>query len=206
MSETRVLRFEPAGEELAHFREHDPVLAEMVAAIGPYELELQADRFLSLGHAIVGQQLSMAAARTIWGRFVELVGEVTPERILGFDTDAMRAIGLSNAKARYMHGLAADVLDGTVDLDSLDALDDEAVIAHLLRIKGVGRWTAEMFLIFSLGRPDVFSAGDVGLQRAVGRLYGLADAGPAEYTAVAEPWAPYRSAASLYLWESLRAG
>ncbi len=141
------------------------------------------------------------------GRVIALVapdGELTPERVLAIDHEALRAAGLSNAKARYVRGLAEAVLTGDLDLAPLPDLDDEAVIAALTRMKGVGRWTAEMILLFSLGRPDVLSTGDLGIRNAVKRHYGLDQPpGPDELQAIAGSWRPHRSVAMLLLWESL---
>jgi DNA-3-methyladenine glycosylase II len=158
--------------------------------------------FEALARAIVGQQLSTKAADTIWGRFMELCGPVTPKNVVKLEHEQMRKVGMSNAKARYMHGLAEDVLSKKVTLDDLDKLNDEAVIDRLIQFKGIGRWSAEMFLMFTLGRPDVFSAGDLGLIRAIEEHYEQAGIKPEDAAALAENWAPHRTTASLVLWHS----
>ncbi len=200
----RTLSYSANDPAIRHVATVDPVLGRVIDAVGPYSLTLREDRFVSLARAIVGQQLSVKAAQTIWGRFADLAGELEPATIAGLDDDALRGVGLSRAKAAYVRDLARSVADGSVDLAGLDELSDDEVIAELTRIKGIGRWTAEMFLIFSLGRPDVFAVDDVGLQRAVRMLHGLPESEPLKaLAALSESWSPYRTAASLYLWEAL---
>ena len=184
----------------------DPIMARVTAAVGDVSVGVEADRFVSLASAIVGQQLSTAAANTIWHRF-ETLGPVVPEAILTLEEAQLRGVGLSGAKARYVRDLAERVASGDLDLYGLDALDDEAVIAEVTRVKGIGRWTAEMFLVFSLSRPDVLALGDAGLLRAGGWALELGRVAEREELAAAgEGWKPYRSIASLYLWASLDRG
>jgi len=161
------------------------------------------DRFSELANAIVSQQLSLKSAATIWGRF-EALGPVEPEAILALSEESMRAVGLSGAKARYVRDLALHVADGRLDLHALDDLDDDTVTEALTQVKGIGRWTAEMFLIFALERPDVLAVDDAGLQRAAGWLLGCQRPASREELGLAgERWAPFRSTASRYLWASL---
>lgn len=185
----------------------DPVMARVTSAVGDVRVGVEEDRFSSLASAIVGQQLSSAAAGTIWRRFVAL-GPVEPEAVLERAVEDLRAVGLSGAKVRYVRDLAERVATGDLDLAALDALeDDEAVIAEVCRVKGIGRWTAEMFLVFSLARPDVLALDDAGLLRAAGWALELGrPATREELAAAGEAWAPYRSAASLYLWACLDRG
>ncbi|HET6351833.1 MAG TPA: DNA-3-methyladenine glycosylase [Coriobacteriia bacterium] len=198
------LKFDSNHAGVSHLRAADPVLAGLIDAVGPFDLELADDRFADLAGSIVSQQLSTSAARTIWGRFVELAGTVTPDSIERLAEEELRAVGLSGQKARYLKDLAQRVKSGEVDLDAFDEHSDEEVIVELTKVKGIGRWTAEMFLIFSLGREDVFAADDVGLQRAVRLAYGDTDAdGGPSASERALAWAPYRSVASLYLWKAL---
>ena len=200
------LHFTPESEAVIHLRQSDAVLARVIDAVGPIELSLRDDRFTSLARAIVGQQLSVSAARTIWSRFADLAGDIDAATVAGLDEDAIRGVGLSRAKAAYVRDLAVRVLDGTVELDRFDEMQDEAIIEELIRVKGIGRWTAQMFLIFSLGRPDVFAVDDLGLRRSMRRIYRLSDdVSPVALATLAESWRPYRSAASLYLWEALDA-
>ena len=191
---------------VAHLRAADPVLAGLVAAVGPPAVRHEPDYFAALVGAIVGQQISIHAAAAIRAR---LAARFSPERplspagLLALGEDDLRAIGLSRAKAVYVADLAAKVACGAVDLATIDQLSDEAVIERLVQIKGVGRWTAEMFLIFSLGRPDVLPVDDLGFRAGVRRHYGLADLPrPAALRELAEPWRPYRTFATWYLWRS----
>jgi DNA-3-methyladenine glycosylase II len=198
-------------EGLEHLRSSDDTLAGVIDAHGPLDLESRVrgrpqDAYGALLRAIVGQQLSVAAARTIYGRFTDLFGghTPTPEELLEVDPDTLRGVGLSRAKANYVRSLAEHVISGELELDRLDELSDERVAAEVTAIKGLGQWTADMFLIFHLGRPDVLPVGDLGVRRAVERLYGLEGLpSAAELEALGERWRPYRSLASLYLWESL---
>ncbi|HEY5277908.1 MAG TPA: DNA-3-methyladenine glycosylase 2 family protein [Coriobacteriia bacterium] len=184
----------------------DPVMARVTAAVGDVSVGVEAGRFVALASAIVGQQLSTAAANTIWKRFAAL-GPVEPTSVLGLDEATMRSVGLSGAKTRYVRDLAERVASGDLDLDSLDTLEDGAVIAEVTRVKGIGRWTADMFLVFSLARPDVLALDDGGLLRAGGWALELGrPATREELGAAGEGWKPYRSVASLYLWGSLDRG
>ena len=153
----------------------------------------------------MGQQLSTKAAATIYSRVIEPWGRApTPEELLAVDTESLRAAGLSRAKAEYVRSLASHVLDGSLPIDRLHTLDDAEVSAALTAVKGLGQWTADMFLMFHLRRADVLPVGDLGIRRAVERAYGLGDLpSAAELTEIAEPWRPHRTLACLYLWESL---
>jgi len=160
----------------------------------------------ALARAIVGQQLSTKAAASIWGKLQAQFGDRTPapEELVAADYDDLRSAGLSNAKVTYVQELARRVDSGELELDRFPELADEDVIAELIEVKGIGRWTAEMFLIFHLGRPDVMSAGDLGIRRAIQIAYGLEDLpGPTDLDRIAEPWRPHRTLACLYLWRSL---
>lgn len=185
----------------------DVLLGALVLQIGTVEIHLRNDRFAALARAIAGQQLSIAAARTIWQRFEDSVGSVDPRTVAQVTSSELRTAGLSQAKASYIVALARGVVAGSIDLDGFDGVTDDEVIRQLTRIDGVGRWTAEMFLIFSLGRGDVFSVSDAGLRRAMTWLYGLPDSASASaFEAVAQSWRPHRSAACLYLWEAVNQG
>jgi DNA-3-methyladenine glycosylase II len=156
---------------------------------------------------IAGQQLSVLAARAIWRKLLERFGgrTPTPEEILADDPDELRvAAGFSHAKVRYLRSLAEHVVAGELELDRLAQLPDEEVIRELTAVKGIGEWTAQMFLMFTLHRPDVLPTCDLGVRNAIQRAYGLETAPkPAEMEAIAEPWRPYRTRASRYLWRSL---
>lgn len=168
-----------------------------------------ADRFLALARIIVGQQVSTAAARTVWGRVVEAFdGAPTPEALGAEGAEGkLRGAGLSGRKASYMIGIAEAIETGDLRPDELDEASDEEVIETLVALRGLGRWSAEMFLIFDLGRPDVFSGGDLGLRHGIRLAYGLEEPPtPQEAAEIAERWSPNRSLASLYLWEAVGIG
>jgi len=197
-------------EELAAL---DPQLARLIGAIDPKEVlgrvvERDRDRFVALCRIIVGQQVSTAAARTIWGRVEEAFdGPPTPEQLVELDAEErLRACGLSGRKASYAIGVAEAIVAEELLLDGFDAMSDEQVIETVVALRGLGRWSAEMFLMFDLGRPDVFSGGDLGLRRGIQIAYGLDEMpSPEEATAIAERWSPHRTLASLYLWEAVHA-
>ena len=189
----------------------DKVLRRLMKERGPIDPAIdrrgsRPDPWEALARAIVGQQLSTRAARSIWEKLQGLFGGRTPapEELLRKRPQTLRKAGLSNAKVEFLRDLAAHVRDGRLDLGRLKELSDEDVIAELIEVKGVGRWTAEMFLIFHLGRPDVVSSGDLGIRRAVQLAYGMEDLpGPEELERIAEEWRPHRTLACLYLWRSL---
>jgi DNA-3-methyladenine glycosylase II len=195
----------------------DPTMAALVERIGKIDLatrlerrqeERPADAYGALLRAIVGQQLSTKAARTIYLRVLDLFGGATPspERLLEASEEDLRACGLSGRKTEYVRDLAAHVLSGELELDRLEELDDEEVIEEIVAVRGLGQWTAEMFLLFHLQRPDVLSGGDLGIRKAVQIEYGLKEMPPPKRVLeIGEPWRPHRSLASLYLWESLAA-
>jgi DNA-3-methyladenine glycosylase II len=197
----------------AHLRRVDPVLGALIEALGPEDPARRdgrpSDHYGALVRAIVGQQLSTKAARTIFGRLTDRFGgrTPTPQEILADDPEELRAAaGLSRAKASYLRSLAEHVISGELELERLDELPDADVSAELVAVKGLGQWTADMFLMFHLGRPDVLPVGDLGIRRAVERAYGLAELpDAAELTRIAEPWRPHRTLACLYLWRSLDA-
>ncbi|MEN3285119.1 MAG: DNA-3-methyladenine glycosylase [Solirubrobacteraceae bacterium] len=167
----------------------------------------RAANYTALVRSIVGQQLSTRSAQAIYGRLLARFGGEPPstEQILHDDPDELRvAVGLSHAKVRYLRSLAEHLVSGELDLENLDELTDDEILARLVAVKGIGEWSAHMFLMFQLARPDVLAVGDLGIRRAVERAYGLAGMpSPAELTAIAEPWRPYRTAACLVLWNSL---
>ena len=186
----------------------DPVMAGLIATHGELERpSLGSDVYASLLRAIVGQQLSVRAADAIYGRLLARFGgrPPTPAEVLADDPEELRvACGLSHAKVRYLRSLAEHVESGTLALERLTELDDEAVTTELTAVKGIGTWSADMFLMFTLGRPDVMASGDLGIRQAVRRAYGL-EALPtvAEVEALGERWRPDRTLACLYLWASL---
>jgi DNA-3-methyladenine glycosylase II len=189
----------------------DEVLRKVMEEQGPIHPEVdrrgsRSDPYEALARAIVGQQLSTRAAASIWAKLLDQFGgrTPTPEQILRKRRTTLRKAGLSNAKVEFLRDLAAHVKDGRLDLKRLAKLPDEDIVAELIEVKGVGLWTAEMFLIFHLGRPDVVSVGDLGIRRAVQIAYGMKELpGPEELEKLAEEWRPHRTLACLYLWRSL---
>jgi DNA-3-methyladenine glycosylase II len=189
----------------------DKVLRHLMEERGPIDPQIdrrgsRPDPWEALARAIVGQQLSTIAARSIWEKLIGQFGGKLPppEALLRKRKPTLRKAGLSNAKVEFLRDLALHVKDGRLDLKRLGDLPDEDVIAELVEVKGVGRWTAEMFLIFHLGRPDVVSVGDLGIRRAVQLAYGMKELpGPEELEKLAEEWRPHRTLACLYLWRSL---
>lgn len=194
---------------IEHFKLCDPRLAPVIAAAfssgTPISLRQPAPPelcFREIADAITSQQLSVKAAATIWKRFEELLdGDVTPETVLRVDIEDMRKVGLSYQKAGYLKSIAGSVESGEVDLTKLHELSDEEVLAKLVKLKGIGPWTAEMFLMFTLGRPDVFSYLDLGLIRAFEKVYGIENATRTHMEPVVLKWAPYRTYAALALWQ-----
>jgi DNA-3-methyladenine glycosylase II len=185
----------------------DPVIGDLIRRHGPCGLAdaQHEDAFTALTHSIISQQLSTKAAATIARRFDALFGGApTPGALASVDDAQLRAVGLSSQKIRYMRDLCSRVADGSLTLEKVNELPDEDVIQSLTQIKGIGRWTAEMFLMFRLHRPDVLPVDDLGILKAVQRAYGLRKLPRAErLTKIGEPWRPYRSVACWYLWASL---
>lgn len=196
-----------------HLRAADPVMRELIDSLGSLDADTRrrgrpADAYGALLRSIVGQQLSTKAARSIYERLTERFGgrTPTPAELLAADPQAVRSAGLSRRKVEYLRDLAARVEDGLLHLERLAELPDEEVTAELVQVKGLGPWTADMFMIFHLGRPDVLPVGDLGTRAAVRRAYGLDELPSAEeLRRIAEPWRPHRSLAALYLWRSLDA-
>lgn len=193
---------------LRHFKRVDPKLYAVLRTmkLNPLQSERGADRyFFKLCRDIISQQLGGKAADTIFGRFLSLFPDgLTPERVIEMPEEKIRAIGVSAAKARYIRNLAESVIAGTVVLDSIHEREDEEIIEELTRVKGIGRWTAEMFLIFTLGREDVFSPGDLGVAKGLALLYGASKTrSQKSVEVVTKPWAPYRSYGCLALWHAV---
>ena len=189
---------------VAHLSASDPVIGRLIADYPAECLESRDDPFGTLARSIVGQQISVQSASAVWRRIEDLLGAIESRTVAAADDGALLGCGLSRSKAGYLADLAGRFLDGSVDPRRWARLDDDAVIAELTRIKGIGRWTAEMFLMFSFMRPDVLPLGDIGLQRAMGLHYrGEGKLGAAEMERIAARWRPWRSVATWYLWRSL---
>jgi DNA-3-methyladenine glycosylase II len=207
-------RDEDTDRAIAELQASDPVLAELIARVGTDGITARRrgrpnDHYGTLVRAIVGQQLSTRAADAIYGRLIERFGgrTPTPEEVLADDPDELRtAAGLSHAKVAFLRSLAEHVLDGSLDLQKLGRLSDDEVIAELVAVKGLGVWSAHIYLMFHLRRPDVLAVGDLGIRRAMMVAYGLPELPqPAEMEKIAEPWRPHRTLACLFLWRSLQA-
>lgn len=190
---------------VAHLHRADPVMRKLMAAAGPVTLKLDRNRFRMLAGSILSQQLSVLAARTIRRRLTELVGvDYSPANLAAVTPKQFRQCGVSTNKSIFLHDLAAAVEDGRLNLPRIGRKSDEDVIAELIQVKGIGRWTAQMFLIFSLGRLDVFPIADLGVRAAIKSLYRLDELPTAEAgEAIAAPWRPYATIASWYCWRSL---
>jgi DNA-3-methyladenine glycosylase II len=183
---------------------NDPILGDLIERQKPLTPPARTGYFFSLCRSIIGQQVSVAAAEAIFERF-EAATDMRPERIVSLSDQELRAVGLSRQKASYLRDLAGHFLENPNIYEHLDSLSDDEVIAELVRVKGIGIWSAQMFLLFTLGRPDVFAVDDVGIQRAMKLLYGW-DTMPekTKLLTIADTWRPYRSVACWYLWKSLQ--
>ena len=183
----------------------DERLGKVIEAVGPVTLRRRGSRFEMLVSSIISQQISTSAARSIRKRvFEQFPGSATPEKIVRLSDETLRSCGLSPQKLRYMRDLSSMVHDGHVRLRTIQRLDDEAVIEHLTQIKGIGRWTAQMFLMFSLGRPDVFPVDDLGIRNAIHKIYRLKKhPEKPRCQKIAKAWQPYSTVACWYCWQSL---
>ncbi len=191
---------------ILHLKKADPLLGRLIEAIGPYRIELRPAEFETLVRSIVFQQLSGKVARVIYQRLEAAVpgGKITPESILKLRPQRMRGIGLSQQKVSYIRDLASRTRAGEVNFALLPAASDDEVITALTGVKGIGVWTAQMFLIFALARPNVLPTGDLGIRKAMQNVYGLPELPkPSTMEELAAPWRPYCSVASWYLWRSL---
>jgi DNA-3-methyladenine glycosylase II len=190
---------------LNHLKKSDPILRAIIERVGPCRMEFGLPEFCSLAEAIVYQQLNGKAAVTIFKRFAALAGEpLTPDGILRLSDEQLRRVGLSKQKSAYLKDLAAKTASGELDFARLSGLTDDEVIEHLTQVKGVGVWTAHMFLMFSLRRPNVLPTGDYGVQVAIRKHYKKRKLPkPRDMEKIAKAWEPYRSVACWYMWRSL---
>ena len=187
----------------------DPVLRDVMRRVGEFSLKIESGGYEVLVRAIISQQISTAAAKTIRQRLEELMPKkkIHPESVNGLSDEQLIGAGISTQKRGYLRDLTLKTLDGTLDFRRIAAADDESAIEELIMVRGVGRWTAQMYLLFSLGRPDVFATDDLGLKNACRHLYGLSESpARAELEQLAERWAPWRSIASWYLWRAADQG
>ena len=187
-----------------HLAKRDRVLKRLIPRFGDACLESRGDAFVTLARSIVGQQISVKAAQSVWNRFEVLPKRITPANVLKLKVDDMRAAGLSARKVEYLVDLALHFDSGRIHVKQWQDMDDEAIIAELVAIRGIGRWTAEMFLMFHLMRPDVLPLDDVGLINGISHNYFSGEpVSRSEAREVAEAWAPWRSVATWYMWRSL---
>jgi DNA-3-methyladenine glycosylase II len=192
------------AEACKHLMKRDRVMKNLIPQHPGVSLQSRGDAFVTLARSIVGQQISVKAAQSVWDRFAVLPQALTPTQVLKLKVDDMRAAGLSARKVEYLVDLALHFANGQVQEAAWVDMDDEAIIAELVAIRGIGRWTAEMFLIFHMLRPDVLPLDDVGLINGISRCYFSGDpVSRSEAREVASPWAPYRSVATWYIWRSL---
>lgn len=194
------------AQAVRHLQKSDPIMGRLIERVGPFTLRLERDRFQLLVRSIISQQISTRVAREIRDRLERLVAPdvVSPASLSRLSASQLRSVGLSQQKAEYLGDLTRKAADGTIRLQHIGRLDDERVIRTLMQVKGIGRWTAQMFLIFSLGRLDVFPHEDLGIRVAIRDLYGLANLPDTRTSlAVAAAWRPYASVASWYCWRSL---
>ncbi|HSX06321.1 MAG TPA: DNA-3-methyladenine glycosylase [Candidatus Saccharimonadia bacterium] len=197
-----------AQEAADYLSEHDPALRPVIAATGLCTIRPHENYYQELVDSIIGQQLSVHAARSIEKRFRDLFGGhfPTPEEILTTDVETLRGLGFSRAKGSYVLDLAQHIVHGKVRFDHLDSLSNDEVIAELIAVKGIGVWTAHMFLMFCMGRTDILPVGDLGIRNGIRKLYGLDNAATPQQIsniAIQNNWHPYESIASWYVWQSL---
>jgi DNA-3-methyladenine glycosylase II len=191
-------------EACKHLMKKDRVMKRLIPQFGQACLQSRGDAFVTLARSVVGQQISVKAAQTVWDRFAKLSKRMTPAQVLRLKIDDMRGAGLSARKVEYLVDLALHFDSKAVHLDEWDVMEDEAIIAELMAIRGIGRWTAEMFLIFHLMRPDVLPLDDVGLINGISKSYFSGDTvSRSDAREVSQAWAPYRTVATWYIWRSL---
>jgi DNA-3-methyladenine glycosylase II len=190
----------------SHFAKADPKIAEVLDTVDIsewFDSEPSPNHFYNLTRNIIYQQLAGKAASTIFDRFKALVGEITPENVSKFEDQSFRDVGLSWAKAKYVKDLASKVVRKEIDLSQIDTLDNESVIKELTRVKGIGKWTAEMFLLFTLRRENIFSYGDLGLKNGLSKLYCITDPTVDQIKEIVAKWSQYESYVSICLWHHL---
>jgi DNA-3-methyladenine glycosylase II len=192
------------AEACAHLAKKDRVMKKLIPQFGNASLETRGDAFVTLARSIVGQQISVKAAQTVWDRFALLSKRLTPAAVLKLKVDDMRAAGLSVRKVEYLVDLAVHFSSGSLHVKAWHDMDDEAIIEELVAIRGIGRWTAEMFLIFHLLRPNVLPLDDVGLINGISRNYFSGEpVSRSDAREVAQAWSPYATVATWYIWRSL---
>jgi|LFRM01.1.fsa_nt_gb 3-methyladenine DNA glycosylase/8-oxoguanine DNA glycosylase len=193
--------FKYSKKETEHLKKRDPILGAEIDKIGMIKREVEPDIFTSLISSIISQQISTKAAITVKERLVQLIGSITPENIERVELESIQQCGMSLRKAGYIKGIAKSAVTKTIDFGNLHKLSDEEIIEELVKLKGVGVWTAEMMLIHSLQRPNIVSFKDLGIRRGIMKLYNIEDLSEIEFQKYRETYSPYCTVASLYLWE-----
>ena len=194
--------FQYGDKEVNHLKEADPLLGAVIDRFGHLKRAVMPDLFEALVRAIVGQQISTKAVRTVFGRMKEDLGSITPVTVMSRSTDEIQAYGMTFRKAMYIHGAAERITSGEMDLDALHEMDDRTVEKTLVKLDGVGPWTAEMLMIFSLQRPNIISFGDLAIMRGMKRIYGYEKVTRELFHKHQETYSPYATTAALYIWEA----
>ncbi len=194
--------FEYDDKRIEYLSSKDKILGDFILKTGPIQRQINPDLYSALVDSIMGQQISTAAHNSIRNKAREKFGPWKPEVVEGLSEEDLRSVGLSSRKARYIKGITRAALSGELDPEKIKTLPDEEVIKKLVSLKGVGKWTAEMMLTFSLGRPDVLSYGDLGIRRGICRLYSLESLSEEKFHELTDKFSPYRSVAALYFWEA----
>jgi len=192
--------FEYGDKEMQYLKSVDNILGEAVERIGKIERIIIPDLFPALIYAIIGQQISLKAAKTIWARMQERFSDITPENLSTIDLEDIKLCGMQASKARYIKGIAESVVKGELDLQGLYELPDAEVIKRLSSLNGIGVWTAEMLLLNSMERPNIISYGDIAIRRGIMKLYGLDELSKEKFAIYKKRYSPYASVASIYLW------
>lgn len=193
--------FKYGDKEIEHLKSVDKKLAKVIDKIGPIKREITPDLFTALVHAIVSQQISNKARDTVWSRIVDKLGEITPTNVHNLSVEELQSCGISFRKVNYIKSAAEKIVQGELDLDSLYSLSDDEVSDKLCQLNGIGPWTAEMLMMFSMQRPNILSFGDLAIKRAMSTLYNLDEIDKKTFNKYWKKYSPYASVASLYLWE-----
>lgn len=201
IGEMNIKYYEYGQKEIDYLKMKDPKLGKEINRIGMIKREVNNDMFSALISSIIGQQISTKAAATVEGRLLDLIGRITPENINKMEIEEIQQCGMSTRKAGYIKGASQEAILKTIDFKNLDKLSDKEFIKELIKLKGVGVWTAEMLLIHSLEREDILSYSDLGIRRGIERLYGLENLSKKEFKIFQERYSPYGTVASLYLWK-----
>ncbi|NLY72665.1 MAG: DNA-3-methyladenine glycosylase 2 family protein [Tissierellia bacterium] len=196
--------FEYGNREKEYLSKKDPKLGLLIDHIGHIKREVNPDIYSSIVHQIVSQQISSGARDTIWARFEERLGEVELDSVLSLSEEEIQTLGISNRKAKYILDFSTKVREGVVNLGKLQYMEDKEVIESLCQVKGIGPWTAQMTLIFSMQRPDVISYGDFAIRKGMMLVYGLKELSEKEFIRITSAYSPHSTVASLYLWEASR--